>query len=492
MLVNGLKSNGKTFEAEVCVVGSGAAGITLACDLADRGISVLLIESGGLQFKWWSHNLLDIDLAGIATERFVKGTRERYFGGTTNHWGGVIRPLDAWEFQEHSWVPNSGWPITRQDLEPYYRAAQKLLNLPELTRDFAAEARKVPGGGRSLVGDSGDLFEPVIWRRVGSERLMFGPWRLPEIRKDKRITCVINTTIAEIHPNSDGSRVNYMEGRTQNGGTLNFRAKQFVLCTGAIENARLLLASNSVVPGGLGNEHDVVGRYFMDHPGDSLGRWVPMQGENVRSIEERLSDTELVGWTTTEELKRSEKLLGFQTFLSNADSTVVLPHELAARALAGAARPGPGTGRRLMLFNWEQSPNPESRVMLSDNRDTLGIPRPLLHYAVADQDVSSARRSVELFAHASAQAGIGRMYVENMTTIPPKTNGGHHIGTTRMSNDPRNGVTDKHGRVHSIDNLYAGGSSLFPTGGWQHPTFTIVAMALRQGEHLATRLQKTG
>ncbi len=486
--------DGTTLEADVCVVGAGAAGLTLALDLARQGLEVVLIESGGLQREERSHELLDIELSGRSTKSLVQYTRERFFGGTTNHWGGEIRTFGAFEFEPHTWVPNSGWPITRSDIDPYYILAAKLLGLPEVDRPYDAATLGF-GDHPRLVSESETVVEAQQWRTVPGEHLRMGLARREEVSKSKLILCVLNTTIAEIHPDESRERIASVEGRTFGGKTLHFRAGDFVLCTGAIENPRLLLASDTVVPGGLGNEHDVVGRYFMDHPAASMGPLLLTDPAAGFFQEELLAATGLVGWATTPATRTELQLQGFMAIQWPKVRGVQepLPHALGIRDLVRPrSESSPDEPPRYLnvVVNWEQSPNPLSRVTLSKHLDALGIRKPNLHWDVTAADISSANRSSELLCLAVARSGHGRLRrleLKDSPGVQLTSGGGHQMGTTRMSNDPRNGVTDANGRVHSLENLFIGGSSLFPTGGWQNPTLTIVALALRQADFLVSR-----
>ncbi|MCB1706237.1 MAG: GMC family oxidoreductase [Halioglobus sp.] len=495
MITNGLEvEDGTTFEADICVVGAGAAGLTLALELAQRGLEVLLVESGGLQFRERSHELLDIELSGRSSQELVQFTRERFFGGTTNHWGGEIRTFGAFEFEPHPWVPNSGWPITRSDLDPYYIQAAELLGLTEVDRPYDAAAFGF-GEYPRLVSETEMAVQAQQWGKVPNDHLRLGQARRKETFNTRSVHCLLNTTITEIHPDASRERIESVEGRTYDGATLHFRAREFVLCTGAIENPRLLLASDSVVPGGLGNEHDLVGRYFMDHPSAMMGPLLVTDPVGSFFQEELLADSGMVGWATTPETRTEFQLQGFMAIQWPKAPRVQepLPHALGIRKLVGSAGEfNPDVPPRYLnvAVNWEQSPNPLSRVTLSKKLDALGVRKPDLHWEVTAGDIASAHKSSELLCLAVARSGHGRLRrleLQDMPGVSLTIGGGHQMGTTRMSDDPSHGVTDANGRVHSIENLFIGGSSLFPTGGWQNPTFTIMALTLRQADFLASR-----
>jgi len=141
----------------------------------------------------------------------------------------------------------------------------------------------------------------------------------------------------------------------------------------------------------------------------------------------------------------------------------------------------------------EQIPNPASRVTLSDEKDIFGNPQARLHWQVTDLDKRTIRSTMELIATEMSRLDIGRVKIEEWlregsgSSWPTKLRGGnHHMGTTRMANEPTAGVVDKNGKVHGIDNLYIAGSSVFPTGGYVNPTLTIVALSIRMAEHLTS------
>ena len=130
----------------------------------------------------------------------------------------------------------------------------------------------------------------------------------------------------------------------------------------------------------------------------------------------------------------------------------------------------------------EQSPNPDSRIALIDKRDALGMPRVKLNWRLSELDTYSVLRTLELFAQELGRSDLGRLRIG---TFPETFHyGNHHMGTTRMSDDPRQGVVDAHCCVHGMTNLYVAGSSVFATSGASTPTLTIVALALRLAKHV--------
>ena len=152
--------------------------------------------------------------------------------------------------------------------------------------------------------------------------------------------------------------------------------------------------------------------------------------------------------------------------------------------------PAWGTGRRYsafaLLINLEQGPDPDNRITLSDTRDAFGLPRATVHWRWTARDRTNLARLRALLAAELKRHGLGRVVCNADVAIDADAH--HHLGTTRMDRDARNGVVDEHGRLHALSNMYVAGSSVFPTGGFANPTLTIAALALRLADHLAMRL----
>jgi choline dehydrogenase-like flavoprotein len=165
------------------------------------------------------------------------------------------------------------------------------------------------------------------------------------------------------------------------------------------------------------------------------------------------------------------------------------PHRIGLAALRRAlVREGPARWWRVRAM-FETEPRAVNRVSLSDRKDGLGWPRARVHWTVSDFDLRCMRESFGLISERLRRAGVGALEL----AIPDTPEGWrraieggkHHMGTTRMHEDPCLGVVDPDGRVHGCHNLYVTGSSVFPSGGYANPTLTIVALALRLAEHLS-------
>jgi choline dehydrogenase-like flavoprotein len=306
------------------------------------------------------------------------------------------------------------------------------------------------------------------------------------------------------------------------------RAAAYVLAAGGIENPRLLLASRTGHGSGLGNEHDLVGRFFIEHLHVPVAAVVPRAGTARFYGAHRTAGGTIRGAVSvTDASRQRDAMLGWALTFHNADdphdvlsprrqppayeSLAVLAHAWRRReaprrflhhvgsvvsGLPDAARLAykklrtPPVRRLIVGCRLEQAPNPESRVTLDDSLDAHGVPRARVHWALTARDRESFGRARQVWSNAFAAAGteIVPLEPDDESWIARMAPAAHHMGTTRMHVDPRHGVVDHNCRVHDTDNVFVAGSSVFPTGGWAPPTLTIVALALRLADHLRTTL----
>lgn len=523
-------ADGAELAVDVCVVGAGAAGQTVAKPLADRGREVLLLESGGLDFDPAIQELNRGFTDGLPYYELQRA-RLRFFGGTTAIWGGRTCRLDPIDFERRSWVPHSGWPFGPEVLAPYYEQAEARLDLvsDHVARHVLDRVAGAPPLDRAVQDAGYWQFDHHIDRFTAEYRR--------DILDHPRITVLTCATVTEVVAAPDGREVERLDVANLEGRRITVRARVYVLACGGIENARLLLASRSRVTAGLGNGSDMVGRTFMDHVHCRGGEVIaddPLRvlsfGKSFRHRGRRFA----AAFRPGEPLQRSEETLNV-SFTVNVRKPAGKPlgafvrgfnymrHSMAApnRAwrkawyaikLSGAAmqervdpyRPWLLTkisDRRIYtVVRCEQAPNPESRITLdADSRDALGKPRVRLHWAVTPLEKHSVRVAMGAFDSELRRLGLGRLepspwlqdpnldWVFDPLISKNSIAGYHHMGTTRMSTDPATGVVDADGKVHGIANLYVAGSSVFPTCGWANPTLTILALSLRLADHLASR-----
>lgn len=515
--------------ADVAIVGSGAAGQAAARRLLARGHSVVLLESGGLDHD---HASADFNRGEIVGQPYhpLEQARLRFFGGTTAIWGGRCAEYDAIDFQNREWVPHSGWPIGPTDIHSYLLEARKALGVDAV--------------------DFGRLPRPPLLQRLSSEELAVRWWsfdpmfdrftidRAGDLESDPRCTLLVHATVREVMLVADAGSVERLDVRTPGGRSIDIRARHYLLAAGGIENARILLASNSVAAHGVGNSYDLVGRFFMEHPHGRGGRIVGRADWRWLSAfaKQRINGVEIApAITPSDILQQREGLL-------NSSLTVAVrqpvggSHPLPKRAYlhvkhrTAPTRRGRSlwkatkqlvrgyTGLTGPLHPWvmkriggldlalviraEQAPNPDSRVKLTGQKDAAGMPRVALDWRLSSLDVDSVAGLVSALDRESRRLGLGAVEAADWLAHPDKRwvtdelisahpiGGFHHIGTTRMATDPRRGVTDGWGRVHGLPNLHIAGSSLFPTAGWANPTLTIIALTMRTADRISGAIQE--
>jgi choline dehydrogenase-like flavoprotein len=503
-------------DADLCIIGAGPAGIAIARELAGTRVRVCLLESGGLTPDTETQALYRGRLVGNPYFR-LDDCRVRRFGGGTNRWGGWVRPMSAIDFEERPWVPNSGWPIPFADIDRFTDRTFALLHLPapaDAMRDATSR------GGRRIL--------PLAPDRIETGLLQFSPIRdfgaayRDALFAADNVRTVLNANVTGMERTAGGGAIDRLSVHTLAGNAFTVRARVVVLATGAIENARLLLVA------GIGNDHDLVGRYFAEHPHVRYGVLAANPGVDCAFYDERQRrGREPMAWfVTPPAVVRERRLLAFSASLKQVRpapvawvrsaqspafaSAVALVESLVRgrgparwsrrlpRALSGAGDILRGIGartsfaeRRGRLFEVnvraEQVPNRDSRVTLNGMRDRLGMPMADLDWRITDQDRASIRAHVALLADACAAAGVGRLFAPQGEEAPSGDaigGGWHQMGTTRMARDPKAGVVDAQCRVHGVANLFIAGSSVFPSYGFANPTFTLLALALRLADHL--------
>jgi choline dehydrogenase-like flavoprotein len=486
---------GATIEADVCIAGAGAAGITIALDLRAAGLSVVVLESGGPERDDQTQVLSEGRMIGIDTWN-IRTMRIRAMGGTTGHWAGWCRPLTPQDFQARDYVNLSGWPIKYSDMLPFYRRACETVEIGAYDWNSAARAEAT---GRPLLPVSASVDQRYY---QFSPPTRFGPRYTAALEQAEHVRVLTFANVTDIRLDQQRARVESFEVRTLDGTTFHVQAARYVLALGGIENARVLLASRSQQPEGVANGHDVVGRYFMEHPHyyGSIGVVHPTS-LNLSFYTRAQSDLKRADGTAVEilgalglaaKVSRSEKLLNFSATFAGprtgrpgprkAESDLV-PSSIAREILTRGAGEA---GTTQLTVRSEQSPFRESRVTLSEDRDALGMPRVALDWKIAPEDDVRMRRAMGILASELGAAGLARTWVpgDSSRFAWQQDPGGHHMGATRMGTNPAVSVVNADSRTHEVQNLYITGGSVFTTGGDSNPTLTIVALAHRLADTL--------
>ncbi len=538
---------GTVLRADVCVVGAGPAGIALALALSGRGLSVLLLEAGRRPQDPLAQALYEGELANpqhSPPHRY----RMRGLGGSSTRWGGRCMPFDPIDFERRDWVDAPGWPIAYDELRPHYVAANALAEAGR----FAYDAREAFPALPPLVTG----FNSDIVRTTGLERFScptdFGRRYARRLQLATDVQVLEGAVCTAIRLQADGLAVDWLDIATLAGNRLRARARAVVLAAGGLETARLMLCSNDVVPQGVGNRHDVVGRYYMCHLAGNVGTLeihgtpadvrhgyeVDADGvycrrrlsiahshqrhEGLLNAVARLHFPRITdpshGSGVLSGLFLARRFISYEygrrlqdpqagslaaqarhlrnLVCDGADTAAFLGHWIARRTLAQRKFPSVilrnRTNRFSLELHGEQVPHPASRVSLGDTVDALGLRRLRVDWRHQPQDIDSLARTLDWIAAEFARTGAGRLRFRRETLeedlLRHGAYGGHHIGTARMGLDPRTSVVDAQCRVHSVRNLFVAGSAVFPTASQANPTLTLVALSLRLAQHLASRL----
>lgn len=518
-------------QADICIVGAGIAGISIAREFIGRHESVVLLEGGGLDFTKSLRDLPTVLRRHFLGEQALsrgknagqpyyplRFTRVRAFGGSSRAWhehrGLQARPLDAIDFEARDGLPEHGWPIDKAEIDPFYERAQQICGLGPFAYD--TKTWETQGYGTPLPLDP-RLAESVIFKFGTHSR--FDRYKNDFARADN-VNLVLHGTA--VHLADNGERVDRVDCATLSGGRFGVRARTFILAAGAIETARLLLVSRDNQPEGIGNGRDLVGRCFMEHPDAAVGFLIPNPDLDRNAF--RLYRQQPAGEHLTVEamfrlsdaVLRRERLLNAVLRLRPTYSSGVAAAVQSAQVIRRSVHfgvPTPGLAKHALravlgaprilrhYATWrsghspvifgidamaEQAPAMSSRVKLARSRDRLGVPKTILDWRLATMDWSSIQRTMEIFGDAVREARVGTVIstVGAEQQRPAVFGNWHHLGTARMHYDPTRGVVDKHCRVHEMANLYVAGGAVFPTGGYANPSLTIVALALRLANHL--------
>lgn len=494
--------------AKVCVVGSGPAGAIAACALAARGVDVILLEAGGRDAVPGTGDAVGRVRTDAATDlRFGGATG---LGGASTLWAGRAAPMEAIDFAWRDWM-GAAWPFGAETLEPFYRRAAALLGLPghDYFEDRAAGPLVAPGLTQPMFQWSGSPFRADTYVEGHAKRH-------PNLR------VVLNARVARLDEAADGKIARAIVAGP--AGEVPVEAEIFVLAAGGLDTPRILLNSRDRQPQGIGNAHDMVGRYFSTHPkadaailtlrravstadplfGDlTLGQGRARRGIGLSADLQALLAIpnhyvqlspvlEYQANRLFERIKGSAVLTGDllnrQAVMRNAVTGLGL---MAFEAVGRVAR----LQRRAKVFALraflDQYPDPAHRLTLSTERDAQGVPKIDIDWSFTAQDRQSLLAFFGRLDETLRAAGTGSVdysVLQNAAAWPLIGIHSHFMGTTRMGDDPARSVADADARVHGVPNLYIAGPSLFPTYGYANPVYTIAALSLRLADHLATRL----
>ena len=514
----------KNDDSVVVIIGSGAGGGTLANELAQQGIKVVLLEAG----DWHTQTDFIADEWPSFTQlawldpRTTSGTWRvakdfptlpawvcKTVGGTTVHWAGASLRIQPHEFQTRTVygdIPGANlldWPITRADLDPFYDLAEKKMGvtrtngIPGLpgNNNFKVlynGATKLgykevstgrmainsePRDGRTHCYQRGFCFQGcrtgAKWSTLYTE--------IPKAMASGQCEVRAKAQVVRIEHDAQGkaTAVLYVDGE---GNLQRQRARVVALAANSIETPRLLLLSASAMfPDGLANSSGQVGRNYMRHLTASVYATFPNRVEMFKG-------TTMAGIVGDE--ARLDPKRGFVGGYHMETISLGLPFYAAfldpgawGRAFTKALDQYANTAG--MWIVGEDMPRETNRVTLNDTtKDQFGLAVPNVHYDDHPNDVAMRDHAFAQGTAVYQAAGAKDVYL-----VPPYPST-HNLGTCRMSDKPRDGVCNKFGQTHDVKNLFISDGSQFTTGAAENPTLTIVTLAIRQSRFIAEQMKQ--
>lgn len=499
---------------DVCVVGAGAAGLSLAHELVGAGMRVILLEGGGA--SRWERRSQALNKAHSVGHRFdgAHAGRFRTLGGTTSAWAGQVMELDAADFERRDWVNGAAWPISKSALASYYRRASSLERTDDLVQDDDAVWSAV-GVPRPQIG----LDLQIAFSRYCPEKKFVRLFS--RTISDPRLAIVCHANAVELDFDESRRRIVSVKVKALSGREARCRAKAFALCLGGIESSRFLLNQNYAP----WNKSKLVGRHFQDHiqcfaakieDGDLRARHWPfgpwrLGGVYLPKIKlthaaQRAHGTLNVGgliehsdgvWASlrtgiqivtgpSSAVRLSDVLatsirtpmVAWHHFKTKQDPNYILPY----------ARP-------YLSVYCEQPPDSKSSVTLSSEVDGVGLRRAEICWRISDMEMKSIRTFVKLVKGAFEERKIARILpVANLDEESFQRrfiDTFHHCGGTRMAEVETDGVVDSDLKLFGVENGYVCSTSVFPSSGFANPTHTLIALGIRLADHLVAAFAET-
>jgi choline dehydrogenase-like flavoprotein len=502
--------NGSKIFGDLCVIGSGPAGLSIALDWNGRKEKVILLEGGGFDYDIQQQRLFSSKSIG-QDYYSIEASRIHAFGGTTFLWGGFCSPLDEIDFEERSWVPNSGWPISLNDLRPYFEKVADIFDLESDNFD-PSYYLNIHEGKEPLFAENFNVNDK-IWQFSPPTRL--GTKYKDTLLKSSNIELITYSRVTEIHVGESTNSIEKVVVRNLAGKEHEIFAKNFVLAAGAIQNARLILASDVKLRSLMGDSFENVGKYFMEHIEINSGElW--LKGDHQYSFYKRKwkETKNRAEICITKEAQRNFEILNGTVSmnpLTEGKTHENFEEHLNKRDASGNPRNRRGIFEKIenrinkmglfksesyknafnLYVRMEQAPSVDSYLKLDTEKDELGLEKIVLNWRLGDLEKHSILKVMEIIGTQAGIEDIGRMKLEDYLTdlvsssdMSKMIPGCHHMGTTRMSKNPERGVVDKNCLVFGLSNLYMAGASCFPTAGAANPTFSLSALSLRLSDHL--------
>jgi choline dehydrogenase-like flavoprotein len=538
---------GQTINADICIVGAGAAGIAIAAEFANTTTNVVLVESGGFSVNnKLQKELFDGEVAKGSRHPQADLYRRRVVGGTTSVWGGRCVPFDDIDFERRDYIPYSGWPFSGTDILPYYKRANPFCDAGIF--DYSAESSMGAHAGDMIPGFSSAALHTTNIERFSLPTHLGHRYR-SLLNCAPNISLIYHATCTSIKLHENGQIVKKLIFRNGKDQPINIISKKYILAMGGLETTRILLSSADIMPNGIGNYSDKLGRFYMCHLalnteelkispkisnviygyekskdgiycrrrialsaetqrshkiGNMIARFIypnaanPDHGNGILStlfLTRSILQPEYRGAFSFNDFlnKPERRRINYPAHLKNVlldlpqtllfSQMIIRKRFFARRKLPSVMLKSRSNSYPLDL-NVEQSPEPSSRITLTNEKDSFGIPKLLIDWRTNDVDKNTVKTGIKIIRDEFHSSGCGELSIDEDKLGNYWPVGGHHIGTTRMAISSRDGVVDENCQVHGVSNLYVASSSVFPTSSHANPTLTIVALAIRLADHL--------
>jgi choline dehydrogenase-like flavoprotein len=536
-------SNGEMIECDICIIGAGVAGLSFAVEFVNKGFNVAVMESGDTVPSVDIQSLNYGDNVGFPYFELDQA-RVRAFGGTSHQWkiklgddrlGVRLRAMDEIDFEERDWIPYSGWPFRKRELDPYYERAHEFCQIGKYSYDISDWKER---GDEYVFPFDRHIVDTTIFQFTRKEILYRHYGELLSMCENIRV--FLHATVGRIQMDENARNVEYLHVTGLHKKEYKVKARYYILAGGGLEIPRLLFLSDDIVKNGVGNDHDLVGRFFMEHPHLRSGYIVPNDIGLIRKLDmykiHVSHDVHIMAkLRLAEDYIRKHRLLNFSMAvyprsMSEPPEVIKKTKSFLKSLIRGKVRSKkdftdlyailkrdptgiPGyLGRRsrakldakyrqkintpsVLVLNpmSEQAPNHASRVTLDNKRDSLGQRRIKLDWRLSEIDIKTILVAQKAIKSQLEEKGIGTMVIEMKDYMPPVDlrGGWHHMGTTRMHNDPKLGVVDQDCKIHSVSNLYVASASVFPTVGYANPVLTTVALSIRLADHIRNKFDSS-
>ena len=523
--------NNQIFRADICLVGSGPASLSILKDLEKTKLKIIIIPGGKFNFNKENQNLYRGLIDKNSYHEPLTENRFREFGGSGNYWGGRCVPLDKIDFEKKKWIKNSGWPIKFDELTEYYKEASQLLSISPYDKERNFHKRNF----KEIIKDFDDRYLTSKKLESWSPVLNFKKKFLKIIQKNN-IFVIDNSHLIKINTNK--KKVTNINCKIDNKSFI-VESHKYVLACGGIENPRILLNSkNRFHPKGIGNSNDLVGRFYMSHHAGIFLNLNPFNRRNISHDYVKDSDGiyQRSRWWLNNRFQIKEKIGNTVFFLSYTENSKDMGAQsklfefliLIKKIISNKKKLFKislikkvlkiifdiNTLKYLIKYSYlrlkknrlpsilpninsqyfgiyhqsEQTPCYDSCIKLDNKKDAHGLHKVKIKTRFNPIDLKTTIISHKYLINRIKTLKVGNiqkkinkkiliaMFKKNIKNFNSKA---HHIGTTRMGYTKKNGVVDKNCKVFGTNNLFIAGSSVFPTSGHANPTFTIVALSLK-------------